>query len=273
MSKISVITVCYNAENEIEKTLLSVIKQTFNNFEYIVVDGKSSDRTMNYINKYSSYITKIISEPDSGIYNAMNKAVHLSSGEYCIFMNAGDTFAGPDVLKQVSNYLNGDFDILIGNEISTKNGKIVDYSRPPLRITPVHLYRSSLSHQSSFIKRSLLLKYPYDENLKLVSDWKFWIETLLIKNYKYSTIDIDVCFFNQDGSTYNFIELGKSERMKTLEECMPESMLIDCKKEIEKNNIKWFLFRIRRKLKRYFFLLRASNYNQEWYYHKQELFI
>ena len=118
MMKVSVITVCYNAEEDIEKTLLSVIKQSYKDFEYIVVDGKSKDRTMEIVNRYSKRITRMASELDTGIYNAMNKGVRMATGDYCIFMNAGDTFAGAEVLKQVVPFLTGEFDVIVGREIS-----------------------------------------------------------------------------------------------------------------------------------------------------------
>ena len=99
MNKISVITVCWNCVGEIEKTLTSVVAQTYSNMEYIVVDGASKDGTLEIINKYKNHISVLISEPDSGLYNAMNKGVKAATGQWCIFMNAGDMFASNNVLK------------------------------------------------------------------------------------------------------------------------------------------------------------------------------
>lgn len=133
--KISVITISYNAASCIESTINSVIAQKYDDFEYIIVDGVSNDGTLDIIQKYDKSISHWISEPDSGIYNAMNKAVRMASGEYCIFMNAGDIFANPLVLKQVSFFLNDNFDYLCGNEISLKDGKVIDYVVAPKCIT------------------------------------------------------------------------------------------------------------------------------------------
>lgn len=222
--KVSVITVSFNAVSCIERTIKSVISQRYNDFEYIIVDGQSNDGTIEIIQKYHAYISKWISEPDRGIYNAMNKAVRICSGEYCIFMNAGDMFVNPLVLKQVSLFLDDGFDVLTGCEISTKNGKIVDYVKPPQKATLKHFFVTSISHQASFIKRSLLLEYPYDEHLKLVSDWKFWLQTLVLDGKSYRSIDVDVCVFNHDGMTYAFSDIGNMERKEVLMSLLPKDV-------------------------------------------------
>ncbi|WP_178270224.1 capsular polysaccharide synthesis protein [Phocaeicola coprocola] len=222
--KISVITISYNAASCIEDTIKSVINQTYKDFEYIIVDGNSNDGTVEIIQKYHPYISKWISEPDKGIYNAMNKAVRMANGEYCIFMNAGDIFCNPLVLKQVSLFIEDGFDYLIGNELSAKNGKIIDYVYPPQEITTQLFIKKSLSHQASFIKREMLLQYPYDETLKLVSDWKFCIQTLLLAHKTYRTIDVDVCIFNHEGITFTQKELGREERLKVIQDLLPEEV-------------------------------------------------
>lgn len=216
--KISVITIAFNAYKEIEKTIQSVVTQQYDNYEYIIVDGASTDGTVDIIKKYYKSISKWISEPDSGIYNAMNKAINMASGEYCIFMNAGDMFANQLVLKQASLFLDDDFDVLTGCEISTKDGKVIDYVQPIEKVTKEHFFVTSISHQASFIKRSLLLRYPYDETLKLVSDWKFWLQTIVFGNCTYRPMDIDVCIFNHDGLTFSLNNIGKVEREKVIKE-------------------------------------------------------
>ena len=100
--KISVITVAYNASRYIETTILSVINQTYSNIEYIIIDGGSTDGTVDIIKKYSNKISYWISEPDKGIYDAMNKGINKATGEWINFMNAGDTFHNPDTLSAVS---------------------------------------------------------------------------------------------------------------------------------------------------------------------------
>ena len=103
--KFSVITVCYNAQSVIEDTIQSVIAQTYHHVEYILIDGASTDRTMNIVNKYKAHITTIVSEPDKGIYDAMNKGILLATGDYLCFLNAGDSFHEDDTLQQMVHTL------------------------------------------------------------------------------------------------------------------------------------------------------------------------
>ena len=220
--KVSVITVSFNAAESIEKTIKSVVDQEYNDYEYIIIDGCSSDGTIDIIKSYENKISIWKSEPDTGIYNAMNKAVGLAAGEYCIFMNAGDYFANKMVLAQVSFFLDDGWDVLTGIEISTKSNRIIGLVYPPIEITKEHFFKTSISHQSSFIRRSLLLAHPYDENLKLVSDWKFWLETLVFGNYKYRPIDVVVSYFNHDGATYKSDGASHNERQSVIKQYFPE---------------------------------------------------
>ena len=98
---VSIVTVCYNAVGVIEKTVTSVLNQTYKKIEYIVVDGASSDGTIEILNNYRSHISTLVSEPDKGIYDAMNKAIDMVSGEWILFLNAGDSFVDNNVLSHV----------------------------------------------------------------------------------------------------------------------------------------------------------------------------
>lgn len=248
--KITIITVSYNANKSIERTIVSVINQKYKDYEYIIIDGNSQDNTVDIIKHYSHKITHWISEPDKGIYNAMNKAVKIATGDYCIFMNAGDIFINPFVLEQVSSHLNDNKDILVGNEISTKNNKIVDYRKAPKAITFNYLFTSSLCHQASFIKRSLLMKYPYDEQLRMVSDWKFWIQTLIFGNATYQAVDIDICIFNREGITFTQGQKGEKERLEVLSSLIPDKILRDYIIFNKRPILYTFFFKIKNKIKR-----------------------
>ena len=121
MTKVTVVTVCFNCEDTIEKTIISVIRQTYSEIEYIIVDGASSDMTMEVINKYSiDERIIVISEPDNGLYEAMNKAVDKASGDYIVFMNSGDVFASYSAISDISKFLNGSNELVYGNVIRLK---------------------------------------------------------------------------------------------------------------------------------------------------------
>ena len=247
--KLSIITVNLNNKVGLQKTIDSVIAQTYKNFEFIVIDGGSIDGSKELIEENVNYISYWVSEPDKGVYNAMNKGVKLASGDYCIFMNSGDYFANKLVLSQVSFFLNDNFDVLTGTEIITKNGQIINYVIPPETINTRVLYIGSISHQSSFIKRSLLLNFPYDEDLNFVSDWKFWVETLLFAKKTYRSIDVTVSVFNHDGMTFAlYPEESKIERETVLKQLFPEMESILSKPHHISDGIIWVKNRIKKKL-------------------------
>lgn len=219
--RVSVITVVYNAVNLIERTILSVLEQTYDDFEYIVIDGASNDGTVKKIKKYSDKITQFVSESDSGIYEAMNKGVSLAIGDYCIFMNAGDRFVNRKVIDAVSQYLDGSLDYVLGNEVGVNSkGKVTHFTSSKNKISSYNLLMSSVRHQASFIKRSLLLEDPYDERLKLVSDWKFALNNLIINPHRSLEVSIDICFFLDGGLTATQREMGKQERNTVLKELL-----------------------------------------------------
>lgn len=200
---ISVITISYNAVSCIERTIRSVIGQTYEDFEYIVVDGGSDDGTVDVIERYSGCICKYVSERDSGIYEAMNKGVRMASGEFCIFMNAGDMFINHDVLAAAAPLLDHEFSIIMGNQVFlSQDGSFLHYGKSWSEVTSGRLFYDSLYHQASFIRRKDLLNFPYDENLHLVSDWKEALLFFIREGLKYKSIDVDVDFFFCGGLTF-----------------------------------------------------------------------
>jgi glycosyltransferase involved in cell wall biosynthesis len=173
MSKpiLSVITVVYNGERFIERTIKSVISQSYNNIEYIVIDGKSKDKTIEILNNYKEHIDILVSQRDEGIYDAMNKGLKLATGDYVIFMNAGDQFYANDTIEQI--FRNEDYadiyygDTLIVDEDNQSLGK--RRLRPPEKLT-WKSFRMGMRvcHQSFIIKRKLAPLY--DTNYKIAAD-------------------------------------------------------------------------------------------------------
>ncbi|CAM3969825.1 glycosyltransferase family 2 protein [Mucilaginibacter galii] len=169
--KLSVITIVYNNVRHIERTMLSVINQTYSNIEYILVDGFSTDGTLEIVQQYTSQIETLISEKDKGIYDAMNKGLAAATGDYVIFMNSGDEFYAPDTVAQVFSTV-ADADIYYGEtEMIDEVGNSLGQRRhkAPTQFTWRHFkYGMSVSHQAIYIKRSLT--QPYDTQYELSAD-------------------------------------------------------------------------------------------------------
>lgn len=222
MIKVSIITINYNNKVGLKKTIESVIKQDFNSFEFIVIDGGSTDGSYDVIQEYKNCIDYWVSESDKGIYNAMNKGIAIARGEYCNFMNSGDCFSDKNVLSSIFANRKEDLcDIIVGNTYCTK------WIQPPSKITMDFLFSTTICHQAAFIKRSLLQKYYYDEKFKIVSDRKFFIQTLIFDNCSYEAIDVDVVIYDLNGYSANNRTLSDLEYQQVLEELVPSRILED----------------------------------------------
>lgn len=222
--KISVITINLNNKNGLNKTINSVKEQNYDDFEFIVIDGASSDKSKTIIEKKNNYINKWISEPDNGIYNAMNKGINLSSGEYCIFINSGDTLTDDSVLTDVAKTLDGT-DIIYGNIINGK--KIQNF---PSVLSGYYFYKYSIAHPGTFIKSKLFDLYgDYDEKLKVVSDWKFFFDVIVRKGCSTKKINRIISQFEDDGISNQ--EEGRKiatyEREKVVNELFHEQIVTD----------------------------------------------
>jgi glycosyltransferase involved in cell wall biosynthesis len=171
--KLSVITVVYNGVKDIERTMLSVLNQTYSNIEYILVDGLSNDGTLGVINKYQDRI-KLITEKDEGIYDAMNKGLALATGDYVLFMNSGDEIYAPDTVAKVFATVD-DADIYYGEtEMIADSGKSLGQRRhkaPDIFSWRSFKYGMSVSHQAIYIKRTLTEPYDNQYHLSADIDW------------------------------------------------------------------------------------------------------
>lgn len=169
--KLSIITVCYNAENEIIRTIESVLKQTFSDFEYIIVDGSSTDSTLNIVNNYKSSIQQIISEPDKGIYDAMNKGIKMANGEWVIMMNAGDQFASNTILDEI-------FSSDIPNSIDFVYSDVFVKNRNLWNICPMDFDKGGLNHQCVIYRKKLhqSIGYYIVTPKLIISDYLFFLQ-------------------------------------------------------------------------------------------------
>lgn len=218
----SIITINYNNGEGLRSTIESVIRQSCNDYEFIIIDGGSSDDSTNVIKEHAKHITYWVSEKDNGVYHAMNKGVAAAKGDYCIFMNSGDCFHSPVILNDVAEYTE---DIICGRVIKGNSQESSGHHKSTISL--VDLMRGSLPHQAMFIKRELLVNHPYDERYKILSDWKFCIETLIFDNNSFRNINTIVADYDTSGISTNSNGLLPKERELILRELFPERILVD----------------------------------------------
>lgn len=225
--KLSIITINFNNAIGLKKTIESVVNQTSNDFEYIVIDGGSNDGSVDIIKHYESKINYWISEPDNGIYHAMNKGIKAAKGEYCQFLNSGDCLVKEDVTEKMLDNM-PDTSILIGNMLKVlPNGKILtDRSISNEKPTFLTFYRGTLNHSPAYIRRNLFDQYGYyDESLKIVSDWKWYLIAVGLQNEEVLYKNIDISVFDMNGISSQEIDLLKKERRLVLESLIPANVL------------------------------------------------
>lgn len=207
MINFSIISVCYNCENEIDKTINSLLKQDYKDYEYIIVDGKSTDATLNKIVSYKDRFDKIriISEPDKGIYDAMNKGIEAANGEYIYFLNMGDCFFSQDVLSYVASKLCTRKDFYYGN---IQRGDKVIYHKKNIRKRDLIFREYMICHQSIFAKRESLERFSFDNTYKICAD-REWLITLLEHGGQGEYLDKIVALYDESGISGNLEKFTK----------------------------------------------------------------
>ena len=204
MSFLSIITVNLNNKEGLHKTLISVFNQEYNDYEYIVIDGGSKDNSKEILIEFSKATLKDfkwISEPDSGIFEAMNKGIRLATGEYLLFLNSGDFLVNNNVLDDVfAKTYTADF--LLGRCNLSKNGVVLHTTSPPQKLTFGYLYTTGLAHQATFIKREMFERFGlYREEFRFNSDIEFWYRTIVLRNCSTETLETVISDYNMDGIT------------------------------------------------------------------------
>ena len=238
--KLSIITINYNNAEGLRKTLASVASQTYPNIEHIIVDGASTDGSVDVIKEYENQLNIThstihllwSSEPDNGIYDAMNRGIRKATGEYVQILNSGDLLAAPDVTERMMNALQ-----MKGDGVELLYGNMVKYdyqnSRTLGKSTEVEYslrqyYTSTMNHDCCYIRRDLFETYGlYDESLKIVSDWKWFLQTIGLGKVKPIYVDIDVTIFDASGISETNLALRNQERRQVLAELMPPAVLVD----------------------------------------------
>ena len=200
--QLTVVSVCLNCENMVEKTIQSLLSQTYREFEYLVIDGKSTDKTLNLVKSYENQFSniKIISEPDKGIYDAMNKGAQMAKGEYVYFLNMGDTLCDNNVLEKVVSEFKDEKQIYYG-DVFFEGGVA---SNHPQKLSHWFFMREKMvCHQAIFAKADLIKNQPFDLRFPCCAD-RDW----LIEQYKagvtYRKINVKVANYDETGVSSNY---------------------------------------------------------------------
>jgi len=215
MPLISIVTVVYNNKNLLEKTIQSAVNQRFGSFEYIVVDGNSTDGTIDIIKKYETEISAWKSEKDNGIYDAMNKGVNMAKGEWIFFLNAGDIFADENVLEKILPYLvENENDVVYGDILKhNKKGELFIKKSD----SPSDRHKMYFCHQGVFCRTAICREIPFDTAYSLSADFKFF-KLAFLKGYRFKQTDILITIFDTTGlSNQNRIK-GLLENIKIIKE-------------------------------------------------------
>ena len=244
--KLSIVTINYNNAEGLRKTLASVASQTYRDIEHIVIDGASTDGSVEVIKDYVDKVERVndermkvvwSSEPDKGIYNAMNKGIRMATGSYVQILNSGDIIAVEKVTERMIMAVEKNVypSILYGNMLKDfGNGKIVKDTCGKGMYTPesfLYFYKGTLNHDCAYIRRDLFEKYGlYNEQMKICSDWEWYVKAIVLGGEKAVYTDIDVTVFDMNGVSENGgknAELIKKERREYLEKILPPTVLHD----------------------------------------------
>ena len=243
--KLSIITINYNNKEGLRKTIDSVIAQTWRDFEWIVIDGGSTDGSKELIEQYQQHFSYWCSEPDKGVYNAMNKGIAQTKGEYLNFMNSGDVFYSKDTLEQVFVRNTLCADMIYGDwvRIEKENNILM---KAPNEVSLDFFYIDNICHQAMFLKSSTMKKKGYDETFQIYADWARWME-MALDGLVFQYVPVTICCFDATEGLSNKLTSNldmEKERMrsmipspvrKVLDKCIDyEQQLLKCKYELFK---------------------------------------
>lgn len=210
---ITVVTVCYNARNVVEKTILSVVGQTCCNLEYLIIDGASKDGTMTVIDRYRERIEatgRIVSEPDKGLYDAMNKGVRLATGQWILFMNADDVFVDEHVVADFAAFLeiHPEAEVVFGN-----TEQILDHGIYTLRAEePYRDHKITFCHQSVFVRTDVLRTHPFDLKYRYAADYE-QLSHFYLEGRRFLHIDRSIARMELRGGTTFDNEIASAEEL------------------------------------------------------------
>lgn len=240
--KISVITINLNDKAGLKQTIESIICQTFSDYELIVIDGNSADGSIDVIREYEDKITYWVSEPDKGIYNAMNKGIRQAKGEYYYFLNSGDRLVSKHVFANIFTN-NADCSFICGNFTTELHGVLKKeelYKGRNWQFSLYDIYSGDLCHQAFLIKADNFDKYGlYDEHLRISADWKLFFVAIGIHHEPVLYKDVDMVIYNMEGlsSTIGGKAIS-AERRRVVHDILPEEVAnkLDRALHLERNS-------------------------------------
>ena len=244
---VSVLMPVYNGAAYLDSSIGCVVSQTFSNWELIVLDDGSTDDSVEVVSDYclmlnGRYEVKWVSEKDKGVYNAMNKGIRMATGDFIQILNSGDILAAPDVLSKMSDFVKRytihrpeaatpyteNAGIFYGNMIRQRADGTIEGKSGQVPYSLLNYFTSTMNHDCCWMKRSLFEEYGlYDENLKIVSDWKWFLQAIGLGHVKPVYVDIDMTIFDTTGISERNLGLRNEERRKVLEEVLPPAVLAD----------------------------------------------
>ena len=231
--KISVVTIAYNCESEIEDTIKSVIAQSYPNKEYIIIDGASTDNTMAVVNKYKDKIDVIVSEPDKGRSDAFNKGIQRATGDYIVMMNAGDLLTEDALEKFAKNYVEG-YDVIKGNTLRWNPDTGSNYRERPVIKYPAIPFNFLVCHQSTYISKKAYEKYgDYLIDFRVAMDLELMLRFTRL-GARFHAIDEDLAFFRMGGIS----QTSRSRRYKE----MKEALVLNGRNALEANLFMTYIY-------------------------------
>lgn len=244
--KLSIITINYNNLSGLKRTIDSVVAQTFKDYEWIVIDGGSTDGSKELIEQYKNHFAYWCCEPDKGIYNALNKGLTHAHGDYVQFLNSGDWMYENTTLEKVFSDIDNTYDIYYGDMVQVNDGEKQNPITYPDELGFFFFPYNNICHQATFYRRSLFENNPYDESLTIVSDWAMNLN-LLFKGCTFKHLNQNIVFYDNRGRSSESGQKHHNERTAAFNKYVPQQLKVDVTK-YEKN----YYFSRHRKSTRWF---------------------
>ena len=224
--KLSIITINYNAVNGLRKTIDSVVSQSFKDYEWIVIDGGSTDGSRELLKQNRDHFAFWCIEPDNGIYTAINKGLRHANGEYVLFLNSGDWLYSETVLEKVFTHIDGKQDIYYGDYVQVNDGGRLNSITLPEELGFFFFPYNNICHQATFYRRTLFENNPYDESYSIVSDWAMNLK-LLFEGRTFKHLNQFIVYYDNQGKSSAANSKHHEERTAAFEKYVPQQIKID----------------------------------------------